>query len=150
MSDLVNIVGLALLGGVLGLVGGVTLLMVKSWSRILAEYAVPFAAGVLLTVSLLGIIPEAVEVIGESYEQCVETYKRLSGRNRSLGYAGNIPSQGDVPAVGAGALWRNYGHIGYVTAVNGDTVIVVDSNWVKGKLTRHTLSVDNFRGFIYN
>src|SRR3989344_2049616 len=66
MSDLVNIIGLALLGGVLGLVGGVTLLMVKSWSRILAEYAVPFAAGVLLTVSLLGIIPEAVEVIGES------------------------------------------------------------------------------------
>src|SRR3990167_4069173 len=66
MSDLVNIIGLALLGGGLGLVGGVIMLTVKSWSKSLANYAVPFAAGVLLTVSLLGIIPEAVEVVGES------------------------------------------------------------------------------------
>lgn len=67
-----------------------------------------------------------------------------------MGYAGDIPSQGDYPLVGAGALWRDYGHIGYITAVNGDMVTVVDANWIKGKLTEHTLPTDKFRGFIYN
>ncbi len=66
MADLFSIVGLALLGGVLGLVGGVMMLTVKSWTKILSTYAVPFAAGVLLTVSLLGLLPEASEIIGEA------------------------------------------------------------------------------------
>jgi zinc and cadmium transporter len=66
MSALSVIILLALLGGVLGLVGGLVMLLVKPWTKALAAYAVPFAAGVLLTVSLLGIIPEAVEVVGES------------------------------------------------------------------------------------
>lgn len=89
------------------------------------------------------------EIIGDSNEQCVEAYKRLSGRYRSLGYAGSIPAQGNTPKVGAGALWKSYGHIGYVTAVSDKTITVEDANWVKGKLTRHILPVSEFRGFIY-
>src|SRR3989338_4371127 len=66
MFELANIIALALLGGVLGLVGGLIMLAVKPWSRVLSAYAVPFAAGVLLTVSLLGLLPEAAEIIGEA------------------------------------------------------------------------------------
>jgi zinc and cadmium transporter len=65
MSDLGNIVLLALLGSVVALAGGVVFLSVKKWSNVLAKYSVPFAAGVLVTVSFLGLIPEALEIVGE-------------------------------------------------------------------------------------
>lgn len=64
MTDLVNIILLALLGSVVALVGGVVFLMVGKWSKTLARYSVPFAAGVLLTVAMLGLLPEAVHVVG--------------------------------------------------------------------------------------
>lgn len=65
MNDLVKILLLSLLGSVVGLTGGVILLTVKKWSRVLSSYSVPFAAGVLLTVSLLGLLPESVDILGE-------------------------------------------------------------------------------------
>lgn len=40
-------------------------LLKKEWARTLCKYAVPFAAGVLLSVSLLHLLPEAVHLIGE-------------------------------------------------------------------------------------
>jgi zinc and cadmium transporter len=65
MSDLINVLGLAFLGSVLALVGGVAFLLKKDWSEWLSSYSVPFAAGVLLTISLLGLLPEAVDMYGE-------------------------------------------------------------------------------------
>lgn len=65
MNDLINILGLAFVGSVVALVGGVLFLAKKSWSAWLSAYSVPFAAGVLLTVSLLGLLPEAVHMYGE-------------------------------------------------------------------------------------
>jgi len=65
MSDFVNIILLALLGSVIALFGGVVFLFVKKWSDVLTRYSVPFAAGVLITAALLGILPEAVDVVGE-------------------------------------------------------------------------------------
>ena len=65
MSDLTAIVLLALLGSVVALLGGVIFLAVKSWSMVLAKYSVPFAAGVLLTVAMVGLLPEAVHEAGE-------------------------------------------------------------------------------------
>ncbi|MEK7113172.1 MAG: ZIP family metal transporter [Patescibacteria group bacterium] len=61
-----NLLALAFLGSVAGLVGGVIFLFNSSWARSLAKYAVPFAAGVLLAVSFLDLLPEAVEVAGKS------------------------------------------------------------------------------------
>ena len=66
MSDLVNIMILAFIGGVLALGGGVVFLTSKKLAKVLTSYSVPFAAGVLLTVALLGLIPEAVHALGES------------------------------------------------------------------------------------
>lgn len=56
---------LALVGSVAGLIGGVIFLVKDSWARTLCHYAVPFAAGVLLSTSLLHLIPEAEHAIGE-------------------------------------------------------------------------------------
>lgn len=55
---------LALLGSVAGLFGGIIFLINKNWAKILGIYAVPFAAGVLLSVSVLHLVPEASEMIG--------------------------------------------------------------------------------------
>ncbi|MEK7168817.1 MAG: ZIP family metal transporter [Patescibacteria group bacterium] len=56
----------ALLGSVIALFGGVIFLYNRRLSALLEKYSVPFAAGVLVTVSLLGLIPEAEHEIGES------------------------------------------------------------------------------------
>lgn len=63
-TELLNILGLSFIGSVAGLIGGVFFLINKKAARILSKYAVPFAAGVLLSVSLLHLIPESVEELG--------------------------------------------------------------------------------------
>lgn len=66
MSDFWMIVLLSFLGSVMALVGGVVFLLKKSWAEALERNSVPFAAGVLISVSLIGLIPEAVHGLGES------------------------------------------------------------------------------------
>ena len=56
---------LVALGSVAGLIGGVIFLFNEKWARVLCKYAVPFAAGVLISVSLLHLIPEAAYSVGE-------------------------------------------------------------------------------------
>lgn len=65
MSDLTNILLLAFVGSIAGLIGGVVLIVKESWGRTLCKYAIPFAAGVLLSVSILHLIPEANHKMGE-------------------------------------------------------------------------------------
>jgi len=64
MSQLVQILGLSLIGSVAGLVGGAIFLFKRDWAEKLCLFAVPFAAGVLLSTSLLHLLPEAVAGIG--------------------------------------------------------------------------------------
>ncbi len=54
---------LVFLGSVAGIIGGVVLLFKKEWAGKLSKYAIPLAAGVLLSVSLVDILPHAVEEI---------------------------------------------------------------------------------------
>ena len=63
MTPLANLLILAFVGSVAGLIGGVVLILKKSWANSLSTYATPLAAGVLLAVSLLDLLPEAVEAI---------------------------------------------------------------------------------------
>lgn len=62
----INLLLQALLGSVIALFGGVVFLYNRKLSSLLEKYSVPFAAGVLVTVSLLGLVPEAEHEIGES------------------------------------------------------------------------------------
>jgi len=63
--DALNLLGLSLLGSVVALLGGVIFLFSKKLSKILERHSVSFAAGVMVTVSLLGLLPEAVHHMGE-------------------------------------------------------------------------------------
>ncbi len=66
MTDVFIILLLSIAGSVFGLVGGVLFLFQKKWSHLLSSYSVSFAAGVLLTVSLLGLMPESLHMMGEN------------------------------------------------------------------------------------
>ena len=64
MEDLFNILALAFLGSIAGLIGGAVLLFKEHWTKTLANIALPLATGVLLAVSFLDLLPEAVEELG--------------------------------------------------------------------------------------
>ena len=49
------------MGSVAGLIGGIFLLSQEKLAKVLSIHAIPFAAGVMLAVSLLDILPEAIE-----------------------------------------------------------------------------------------
>lgn len=65
MSEVIYLFLQALLGSVIALFGGIVFLFSKNLSRTLEKYSIPFAAGVLITVSMLGLLPEAVDYFGE-------------------------------------------------------------------------------------
>lgn len=65
MTPVIEIFLLSLLGSVVALIGGVVFLLRRDWTESLEKYSVPFAAGVLLTVALIGLIPEAVHISGD-------------------------------------------------------------------------------------
>lgn len=64
METLIPVLGLATIGSLAGLSGGVILLTKKNWGKFLSVHSIPFAAGVMLAVSLLDVLPEAVEEAG--------------------------------------------------------------------------------------
>jgi len=57
---------LVTIGSVAGILGGIILLIKKNWAKSLASYSIPLAAGVLLAVSFLDLLPEAVSHIQEA------------------------------------------------------------------------------------
>ena len=61
MGDLLNIIALAFLGSIAGLIGGAIFLFRADWGRKLSSMALPLATGVLLAVSFLDLLPEAVD-----------------------------------------------------------------------------------------
>jgi zinc and cadmium transporter len=56
---------LSLIGSVAGLIGGVVFLLKQNWCKRLSSVATPLAAGVLLSLALLDLLPEAVEASGQ-------------------------------------------------------------------------------------
>lgn len=65
MNLLIQLILLAAIGSIAGLIGGVFFLINTKLARFLSSYAVAFAAGVLLTVSVVNLIPEGVHHLGD-------------------------------------------------------------------------------------
>ncbi len=65
MDSLPFLLVLAFIGSVAGLIGGVVFLVKENWCKTLSFVATPLAAGVLLSLALLDLLPEAVEAIDE-------------------------------------------------------------------------------------
>jgi len=65
MSPLLSLLTLAFIGSVASLIGGIILLLRRKWAKGLTSDAIPLAAGVLLAVSLLDLLPQAVDKVGD-------------------------------------------------------------------------------------
>ncbi len=65
-NELLVLLYLAFVGSIAGLIGGVVFLVKDNWAKTLCRYAIPFAAGVLLTIALIDLLPESALVIGLS------------------------------------------------------------------------------------
>jgi zinc and cadmium transporter len=61
MENFLAVFGLATLGSLAGLSGGILMLSKQSWRHALSVHSIPFAAGVMLAVALLDVLPEAIE-----------------------------------------------------------------------------------------
>lgn len=66
MEGPIGLLILAVFGSVLALIGGVVFLFNKRLSGWLETVSAPFASGVLITVAILGLVPEALEHGGEN------------------------------------------------------------------------------------
>jgi len=65
MAEVLLLIIYSTLGSLAGLIGGIILLFNKDLAKKLATVSVPLAAGVLLALSFLDLLPEAVEEYGE-------------------------------------------------------------------------------------
>lgn len=90
-----------------------------------------------------------VEVIGESYEQCVIYAKRKSGITKSIGYAGSAQPEGQEPKVGVIALQNSIGHAVYVEQVLENGIVASESNYRRGYITRRFIAYSDIRGYVY-
>jgi surface antigen len=88
----------------------------------------------------------AIKVVGNSTAQCVVYTREATGKDIH-GYAGNIQPTHYDPKVGDVALFT-YGHVGWVTKVEGDLIVVRHSNYIKGKIVETTHSISEMRGFV--
>lgn len=91
----------------------------------------------------------SVHIIGYSNEQCVIYVQRMRGDRAAHGYAGDLQPQGYEPRVGAVALERSVGHVSLVMAIDGEYLILHDTNWVKGSITERRVHKSTQRGYIY-
>ncbi len=62
MENYLPVLGLVTFGSLCGLVGGLFILWNKRWGRSISAHSIPFAAGVMLTVSLVDVLPEAIDL----------------------------------------------------------------------------------------
>lgn len=64
MPELLQLLLIALLGSIVPLIGGVFFLYWSPFSKTIERFAIPFAAGALITVGFIGLLPEAVHFLG--------------------------------------------------------------------------------------
>ncbi len=66
MNNFLTLNLLVLVGSLIALVGGLIALKIKPLAKLLRQYATAFASGILLAVSLVGLLPEAVHELEET------------------------------------------------------------------------------------
>jgi LysM repeat protein len=82
----------------------------------------------------------SVEYVSKSAGQCVPFAREYSGKP-VYGVAKYIPANSQDPAVGGVMLTSEsgYGHVAVVTAINGDTIEIIERNYVSGWITKRQI-----------
>lgn len=95
------------------------------------------------------IMPDTDYRDAKGRSNCVAFATKYTGIYKRLGYGVTIASEGNTPEVGAIALDRYRGHAAVVVAINGPTITLWDSNWIKGFVTERKVDISSQRGYIY-
>lgn len=80
---------------------------------------------------------------------CVQWAKSQTGISGTLGAGGRSAIQGQEPKVGAIGSTKGTAHAVVIVAINGDDIIINESNYRKGFITQRILHRSDFIGFIY-
>lgn len=92
----------------------------------------------------------SVEVVAVDYtNNCVVWSKKQTGINRPLGPGARNAIQGTEPRVGAIGSTKGTAHAVVVVAISGNMITFNESNYRRNVITRRTLSIDQFIGFVY-
>ena len=83
---------------------------------------------------------------------CVAFVKRLTGFNEPVGYAKNWPVNSKVPVVGGVVITNESsfggvrtGHVAYISAIDGDTLTLLEANYVRCKQSTRKLNINDKR-----
>ena len=94
---------------------------------------------------------EAIKLYQDNTNNCVKWVKNKTGINRTLGTGARLAIQGKEPKIGAiGAEKGKVAHAVLIVGIDGDKIIINESNYVKNWITSRVLSRSDFLGFIYN
>jgi hypothetical protein len=91
-----------------------------------------------------------VEVVSKDpgFYNCVAYSKAMSGINRVLGAGGRYAINSQEPQVGKIGSTKGTPHAVYIEKVEGDKIVVTESNYYRGLITRRVLTKSDFIGFI--
>lgn len=79
------------------------------------------------------------------YPSCVIFAKQRTGFTQSVGAARNWPRNSSVPVVGGVVITRESyaGHVAVITAVRETDFDVIEANYVHGRVSTRTISIDS-------
>ena len=92
----------------------------------------------------------AEKVYRDSRNNCVLFAREETGINKGIGNGGRGAIQGKEPRVGSIGVQKSIIHAVVVEAIDGNTITVLESNFIRGWITRRHISRSDFLGFIYN
>ena len=90
-----------------------------------------------------------IEIIGYSKENCVQYAKRITGINRTVGTGGRRGIQGSEPRVGAIGVEKTRTHAVVIEKIEGEKITITEANFLRGRITRRVLRLNDLMGFIY-
>lgn len=88
-----------------------------------------------------------LKVPSKLWASCVLTAKYMLGVNESWGHAKNMKPNTKSVEVGTVVLFS--GHVAVVKAIEGDTLHIIEANWIPSKLSERSMLISDksIRGF---
>lgn len=92
---------------------------------------------------------EAKKLYQDQTNNCVAWVKKQTGINRPVGAGGRSGINSQEAKVGSAGVERGrLSHLVLIVAINGDDIVINESNYIKNYITQRVLHRSDFLGFI--
>ena len=95
------------------------------------------------------LITEKIKGVKEACS-CVLFAKKLTGYNKSVGYAKNWPVNSKTPVVGGVVITNESssgsyqtGHVAYILKIEGETMTLIEGNYKRCQKSTRTMNIDD-------